>query len=344
MRSVLLDHDTTKHIDLQVVAENEHVPEIERFIRTIKERVRAMWNVMPFKQLTSRFIVEMVTNVMMWLNMFPPQNSASATISPRTLVTGTHIDYKTHCRLECGAYVQTHEEHDNSMKPRTIGAIALRPSNGSQGSYYFPSLVTGHRIHRKRWTELPMPTDVIERVHALAQKEKSPAGLTFGWRDVTEITDGDDDDEMADPDYAPSDEGQDVEHQEDDDIPVEIGQEINPEELAALNTDQDGSSGDSEESSSTSGRDDSSHEDGSDQENEELETIHEEETYGGDADDEHVDSEETGDEDSLEEEDTPINQNDADNEPDDNTDDEPQGAEDEASQRDEDTADEDDTS
>ena len=38
-------------ITLHTVSRNEHVPVIERFIRTVKERVRAMYNTVPFKRL-----------------------------------------------------------------------------------------------------------------------------------------------------------------------------------------------------------------------------------------------------------------------------------------------------
>jgi hypothetical protein len=56
------------------------------------------------------------------------------------MMTGFTLDYAKHCRLEFGSYVQTHEDHDNSMQSRTTGAIALRPTGNRQGGYYFMSL------------------------------------------------------------------------------------------------------------------------------------------------------------------------------------------------------------
>ena len=58
-------------------------------------------------------------------------------LSPREIITGSGIDFHKHCQLEFGSYVQTHEDHDNTMATRTIGAIALRPTGNSQGGYYF---------------------------------------------------------------------------------------------------------------------------------------------------------------------------------------------------------------
>jgi hypothetical protein len=90
-----------------------------------------------------RLIVEMVYTSVFWLNSFPNQNGISQQYSPRTIVVGQHIDYHRHCQLEFGTYVQTHEEHDNSMLSRTTGAIALRPTGNAQGGYFFMSLTSG---------------------------------------------------------------------------------------------------------------------------------------------------------------------------------------------------------
>ena len=106
-----------------------------------------------------------MANAVFWLNAFPHANGASDTLSPRYLLTGKHLDYRKHIRLEFGAYVQTHEEHTNDMLPRTIlGALCLGPSGNEQGGHYFMSLMTGCRLLRDHWTELPMPQDAITRV------------------------------------------------------------------------------------------------------------------------------------------------------------------------------------
>ena len=219
-------------IELNTVGEDEHVPEIERCIRTVKERTRATWNTLPFKRIPVRMIIEMVTSSVMWLNMFPPTDGVSNTLSPRALVTGLQVDYKKYCRIEFGSYVQTHEEHDNSMGARTIGAIALRATGNAQGGHYFLSLTTGRRIHRHRWTELPMPADVIDRVHALARRSRAAIGLTFGWRDGTEILDEANEEydhaiDDADSDYEPNDDD-DYDYDDYDDYDSDAGEPINP--------------------------------------------------------------------------------------------------------------------
>jgi len=89
-------------ITLNVASRNEHVPEVERYIRTIKESVRAIASVLPFRQYPLRLIAEMVYNAVFWLNTFPHNDGVHATISPRTLITGLAIDYHKHCKLAFG--------------------------------------------------------------------------------------------------------------------------------------------------------------------------------------------------------------------------------------------------
>jgi hypothetical protein len=112
-----------------------------------------------------------------WLNSFPPKGGIATHVSPRTIIIGLTINFSVHCQLEFGSYVQTHEAHNNNMNPRTIGAICLGPKGNIQGGHNFMSLSTGERIRRRQWTPLPMPEEVIERVHKLAQR--APYGLTF---------------------------------------------------------------------------------------------------------------------------------------------------------------------
>ena len=112
-------------ITLNTASNDEHVPKIERQIRTVKERTRVLYCALPFTKMPRRLIIELVYAANYWLNMFPRKGGVSKTLSPRTLLTGQSWSYTTHCKLEFGDYVQTHKAHDNSMATRTIGAIAL---------------------------------------------------------------------------------------------------------------------------------------------------------------------------------------------------------------------------
>ena len=164
---------------LNTASNDEHVPEIERQICTVKERTRAIYCTLPFNKMLRHLIIEMVYSANCWLNMFPRKGGISKTLSPCALLTGQSWSYTTHCKLEFGDYVQTHEEHDNSMAARTIGAIALHPTGNAQGGYFFFSLTTGRVLNRGRWTSLPMPNEVIDRVHRMVRQEHGNNGLIF---------------------------------------------------------------------------------------------------------------------------------------------------------------------
>jgi len=56
-------------IILKVTSRNEHVPEIERYIRMVKERVQAIVYTLPFKQYPNRLIIETVYNATFWLTV-----------------------------------------------------------------------------------------------------------------------------------------------------------------------------------------------------------------------------------------------------------------------------------
>ena len=202
-------------ITLNETSRDEHVGDIERYIRTVKERMRSIYNTMPFHKVPARLVIEMAKTAVFWLNAFPVSGGASGNLSPHTILTGQKLDYKRHCRFQFGEYTQTHKEHNNSMNPRTVGALALRPVGNGQGSFYFLSISTGRVLNRLHATALPMPDDIIEKIHRMARQQKSNPGLIFADRnfhpDEGEYADDDDDDETYkdDDDDNPDDDSDD---------------------------------------------------------------------------------------------------------------------------------------
>ena len=128
----------TLGINPNFATRNEHVPKFKRQHRVIKKCARACRNSSPFIVLPRLMLLEMVNNCALWLNMFPPKG-AIGSLSPRTLITGIKLDYKNHCQLPFGYYVQVHEEPTPTYSPaaRTIGAIILGPTGNLQGGYKF---------------------------------------------------------------------------------------------------------------------------------------------------------------------------------------------------------------
>ena len=76
------------NITLNVTSANEHVPQIERQIRVIKERVRSTRHTLPFKSIPASMLVELDYFSTMWINAFPPKGGVSTNIRPRgSLIT-----------------------------------------------------------------------------------------------------------------------------------------------------------------------------------------------------------------------------------------------------------------
>ena len=78
-----------------------------------------------------------------------------------------------------GEYVQIHERTDNTMRDKTVGALAPRASGNIQSSFYSYSLTTGRKLYRRKCTPVPMPKKVTERVHEILDKQNANEGLKF---------------------------------------------------------------------------------------------------------------------------------------------------------------------
>jgi hypothetical protein len=183
--------DDIPELNLNTTSASEHVPDIERQIRVIKERMRAIKSTLPFKRLPARIVIDMMQYAVLWLNGFPPLSGIYQTFSPRTIMTGTTLDFKKHCRVPFGAYVEAHEDYDttNTMAERTRGTICLGPTANFQGSYKILCLNTARRVTRKQFKELPMPTSVIKRIANIAEREKQGEDLIFTDRNGNAILD-----------------------------------------------------------------------------------------------------------------------------------------------------------
>jgi hypothetical protein len=189
------------HVD--IVSPDSHVGEVERSIRTIKERLRSCVHGLPFKRLPKLLVEHLVAHALHCLNHFPWPNGISDTMSPASIVTGVSpLDYNK-LSLEFGSYVQVFEDNNptNTPKARSLGAIALTPTGNATGDYFSLSLSTGACITRHQWTLLPMTDNAISRVEAIAANEGQPLiqerGLVVEWRPDHPV-----DDDEYDRDYS----------------------------------------------------------------------------------------------------------------------------------------------
>ena len=210
----------TQPIDFFPVGAGDHEPYVERDNRTFKERFRCIFAGLPFKRITVRMIIELGYAITFWLNCWCNSSGISKTISPRELITGIRLDANKHLQFQFGEYVLgLHNETDNTMEPRAIDAIYLRPTGNPNGGVYVLDLQSGRRVHRTRARGAHMTDVIIQRVETMAIAQGCPAGLLFGnAKGNTTILDVDYDDEDSAGDESDDDYDDDEEY---GDVPLD---------------------------------------------------------------------------------------------------------------------------
>ncbi len=154
MGTVLMDNEFEKLRNLvpilvvNTTAAKEHVPEVERKIRLIKEWGRGILNTLPFKQMPRLMLIELVYQVVLWLNAFPAKSGVSETLSPREIVYRHKLDFAKHCKSPFGTYCEVHDKPTptNTMVTCSTPAIVLGPTGNLQGTYKFSSLAKGKKV------------------------------------------------------------------------------------------------------------------------------------------------------------------------------------------------------
>ena len=157
---------------LHICTRGEHVPIVERSIRTIKEKARVICQSLPYDRMPKVMVQALLGQVEIWLNQFPPLNKLDVP-SPATILRG---DSNPDCnvnRVAFGTYVMVYTGTNNTMETRAVPAVALKQSN-IFGGYYFLSLQTSEVISSNKWCVQPMSEEIIEMVHELADSQGQP--------------------------------------------------------------------------------------------------------------------------------------------------------------------------
>ena len=145
---VLWDALRDEVLTLNTTAADEHVPQIERQIKAVKEQVWSNWNSISYQKFPNIIIFCVVEKDAFCLSALPINSGISCMISPQTLMTGTTNDFKKLCKIEFEAYAKEHKKlfPHNSTQYRIEPAICLGQTGNLQGSYWFLNLCTGRRI------------------------------------------------------------------------------------------------------------------------------------------------------------------------------------------------------
>jgi hypothetical protein len=89
---------------LNLTSANEHEPYIERRIRVVKERTRAVQHSIPFTQIPVKMLTHRVFFVVKMLNYFPAKGGISDYHSLKTIMSGQTLNHKQ-CFLPFGTSV-----------------------------------------------------------------------------------------------------------------------------------------------------------------------------------------------------------------------------------------------
>ncbi len=150
---------------------------IEQNIRFLKEKIRSLRHSLPFERVPGIMVVRMVLHIIKFVNGFPRHGGVKH-YSPGKIMTNCCI-HVNNVAVSFGVYCQIAEnvEPQNSLAPRTRGAILLGNSGNLSGGQMFLALDTGATMIRHQWVVLPMPSSVIDHVNFIGWRE--PSILTF---------------------------------------------------------------------------------------------------------------------------------------------------------------------
>ena len=176
VRTIMMDMEFEKvkdqlgMVEVNTTAAREHVGEIERGIRFVKERARCVVTSakrVGIHYLHKQIVIRLVYFVTMCINSVPTTLGVSRKYSPREIVTQNKFDFALDCRVKFLALVEASTDAiiTNDMIPRTHKCLALGPSGNLQGSVMCFDLDTGKVVTRRTIKEIPMPESVIKRVN-----------------------------------------------------------------------------------------------------------------------------------------------------------------------------------
>ncbi len=190
--TVLMDNEFEKLQNLvpilaiNTTAAEDHVPEVKRKIRLIKERGRGILNTLLFKKMPRLILIELIYHVVLWLNAFLANSGVSETLSPRKIVYRHILNFAKHCKSPSFVYCEVHDDPapTNTMVTRSTPAIVCGPTGNLQGTYKFLSLATGKKVKRCAFTPYPVPDLVIKKVEAYGTSTALPGIFDFADRNA----------------------------------------------------------------------------------------------------------------------------------------------------------------
>jgi hypothetical protein len=114
-------------IKVNYTSKGEDVSEAELNKRTIGERIRATCHNLPYKAIP-RIVLKYLAMVSTHqLNLFLAKAECPPYLSPHVLMTGTNLEFKNHCQILFGAYVQANQENVPTNTQHHLGNVPAWP-------------------------------------------------------------------------------------------------------------------------------------------------------------------------------------------------------------------------
>jgi hypothetical protein len=201
--------DDPYHATLSTCDADRHAETVERQIRFLKERIRAVRLMIPYKKIPKWFTIEMVHKVTMLINSLPKKNGIHLILSPREIVTGK----KCRCpSIKIGQYVQGHIGGSNSTdQERCVDTLYIGRADNGSGHVVF-KLNTKQPISVNQITVIPTSEATMKTVNDIGEQESQPEGIEFsdlnGRITLQDFADNDNDDDSnaSDEDFKLDDE------------------------------------------------------------------------------------------------------------------------------------------
>jgi hypothetical protein len=144
---------------LEQVPPYQHAQRIERYVRTINDRVRATLDTLVY-ELPPKMYGELISSVVLKHNDLP--NTSHPTLTPRMIVQGTKLDMSETILIPFGTLCMFHmagSENLKSTEPRSQLGVALGPSRRSRKSvraYILSTQAVKVRSHLEVLSVLPL--------------------------------------------------------------------------------------------------------------------------------------------------------------------------------------------
>ena len=162
-------------MEVNTTSAREQIPEIERLIWLIKERLRCITCDFTFTSVPKMVLIHSLYSMIIMLNVFPHESGFTGELSPCKIVTGMTTNYLKDCRMDIGAYVEASMDAmvTNDHTSHTHSCIALGLSINRQGSLKFFDLDTGKVVLRRTFTQMPYPERMVKQANYWGLKSKS---------------------------------------------------------------------------------------------------------------------------------------------------------------------------